>query len=197
MAKKKKTQKTNMKKWIIIGVIALLVLAMVGWFIGSYNMLVSLDANAKEKWANVETQYQRRFDLIPNLVSTVKGYAAHEEKLFTEITKLRSQWQNAPTIDDKVTAANGLEGAIGRLLMVVENYPVLKASENFLSLQDELAGTENRVSVERTRYNEAVKQYNVATKRIPTSIIASMFGFKEKKMFEAAEGAENAPKVTF
>ena len=160
-------------------------------------MLVSLDANAKEKWANVETQYQRRFDLIPNLVSTVKGYAAHEEKLFTEITEMRSRWQNAPTIDDKVTAANGLEGAIGRLLMVVENYPVLKASENFLSLQDELAGTENRVSVERTRYNEAVKQYNVATKRIPTSIIASMFGFKEKKMFEAAEGAENAPKVTF
>lgn len=194
MAKK---EKSNMKLWITIGVIALLVLALVGWFIGSYNMLVSLDANAKEKWANVESQYQRRFDLIPNLVSTVKGYAAHEEKLFTEITEMRSRWQGATSIDDKVEAANGLEGAIGRLLMVVENYPVLKASENFLSLQDELAGTENRVSVERVRYNEAVKQYNVAIKRIPTNIIAGMFGFKEKKMFEAAEGAENAPKVTF
>lgn len=194
MAKK---EKSKMKLWITIGVIAIIVLALVGWFIGSYNTLVTLDNTATEKWANVETRYQRRFDLIPNLVSTVKGYAAHEEKLFTEITKLRSQWQSAATIDDKVTAANGLEGAIGRLLVVVENYPVLKASENFLSLQDELAGTENRVSVERTRYNEAVRNYNIATKRIPTNIIASMFGFKEKNMFEAAEGAENAPKVTF
>jgi len=194
MAKK---EKSKMKLWITLGVVALLVLALVGWFVGSYNMLVSLDANAKEKWANVESQYQRRFDLIPNLVSTVKGYAAHEEKLFTEITEIRSRWQGATNTDDKVAAANGLEGAIGRLLMVVENYPVLKASENFLSLQDELAGTENRVSVERVRYNEAVKSYNVAIKRIPTNIIAGMFGFKEKKMFEAAEGAENAPKVTF
>jgi LemA protein len=194
MAKK---EKSKMKLWITLGVLALIVLALVGWFIGSYNTLVTLDNTAIEKWANVESQYQRRFDLIPNLVSTVKGYAAHEEQLFTEITKLRSQWQSASTIDDKVTAANGLEGAIGRLMVVVENYPVLKASENFLSLQDELAGTENRISVERTRYNEAVKQYNIATKRIPTNIIASMFGFKEKKMFEAEAGSEKAPKVTF
>ncbi|MBW2973429.1 LemA family protein [Candidatus Woesearchaeota archaeon] len=192
MAKKKKSN----AKWWLLGA-AVLVVILAFWFVGSYNKLVTLDKTVDEKWANVETQYQRRVDLIPNLVSTVKGYAAHEEKLFTEITKLRSQWQTAQTVNDKVNAATGLDGAISRLLLVVERYPVLKANENFLSLQDELAGTENRVAVERTRYNEAIKYYNTAIRKIPTNIVASTFGFEKRESFEAEEGAEKAPEVAF
>lgn len=192
MAKKEKSN----AKWWLLG-ISIVLLALVFGGVYSYNRLIALEGAVSGAWGNVESQYQRRFDLIPNLVSTVKGYAAHEEKLFTEITEMRSRWQGAKTVDDKVTAANGLEGAIGRLLVVVENYPVLKANENFLSLQDELAGTENRVSVERIRYNEAVMNYNIAIKRVPTNLFAKAFGFKEKKMFEAEAGAEKAPKVTF
>ena len=194
MAKK---EKSKMKSWITIGIIAAIILAMAGWIIGGYNTLVTQDNNVGEKWGNVESQYQRRVDLIPNLVSTVKGYAAHEEKLFTEITELRSRWQGATTVDEKMNAANGLEGAIGRLMVVVENYPDLKASENFLSLQDELAGTENRVAVARQDYNAAVKKYNDAVRKVPTNIIASIFGFERKESFEAAEGAEKAPEVAF
>lgn len=194
MAKK---EKSKMKLWITIGVIAVIILALAGWIIGGYNTLVTQDNNVGEKWGNVESQYQRRVDLIPNLVSTVKGYAAHEEKLFTEITELRSRWQGATTVDEKMNAANGLEGAIGRLMVVVENYPDLKASENFLSLQDELAGTENRVAVARQDYNAAVKKYNDAVRKVPTNIIASIFGFERKESFEAAEGAEKAPEVAF
>jgi LemA protein len=148
----------------------------------------------------VEVQYQRRFDLIPNLVNTVKGYAAHEEKLFTEITALRSQWQTARSAGDvngAIAAAQGADGAISRLLLVAENYPNLKASENFLSLQDELAGTENRVVFSRNKYNEAVRAYNTAIRRFPTSIIAGIFGFEKKTLFEAQAGAENAPQVSF
>lgn len=194
MAKK---EKSKMKSWITIGIIAAIILAMAGWIIGGYNTLVTQDNNVGEKWGNVESQYQRRVDLIPNLVSTVKGYAAHEDKLFTEITELRSRWQGATTVDDKMNAANGLEGAIGRLMVVVENYPDLKASENFLSLQDELAGTENRVAVARQDYNGAVKKYNDAVRKVPTNIIASIFSFEQKESFKAAEGAEKAPEVTF
>lgn len=190
-----KQKKSNLKWWLIgAGVLILLIL---GAGIGMYNDLVSKDVTITEKWGNVESQYQRRIDLIPNLVSTVKGYATHERDLFTQITELRSQWAGAKTIDDKITAAQGLDGAISRLMMVVENYPQLKANENFLSLQDELAGTENRVNVARVEYNAAVGSYNKAVRTMPKNIIASMFGFEQKKMFEAQEGAENAPKVTF
>lgn len=139
-------------------------------------------------------------DLIPNLVATVKGYAAHEEDLFTEITQLRSQWQTASASGDTagaITAAQGTDSALARLLVVAEAYPDLKASTNFLALQDELAGTENRVAVARTRFNDAVKTYNTAIQTFPRNILAGMFGFEPKTFFAAAAGSENAPQVTF
>jgi LemA protein len=182
-----------------IGIAIVLVLGVL-WFIGSYNGLVSKDETANAAWADVEVQYQRRFDLIPNLVNTVKGYAAHEEKLFTEITALRSQWQTARDAGDvngAITAARGADSAISRLLLVAENYPNLKASENFLSLQDELAGTENRVAFSRNKYNDAVKVYNTAIRRFPTNIVAGLFGFDKKTLFEAQAGSESAPSVSF
>lgn len=182
-----------------IGIAAVLVLAVL-WFIGSYNGLVTKDESANAAWSDVEVQYQRRFDLIPNLVNTVKGYAAHEEKLFTEITALRSQWQTARSAGDvegAINAARASDSAISRLLLVAENYPNLKASENFLSLQDELAGTENRVAYSRNKYNEAVKTYNTAIRRFPTNIVAGMFGFDKKPLFEAQAGSEQAPTVNF
>ena len=192
-----KNQKTKSNlKWWLIGA-GVLILVLIAFGVGTYNRLIALEGGVAEKWANVETQYQRRIDLIPNLVSTVKGYATHERDLFTQITELRSQWANAKTVDAKINAAQGLESVVSKLLMVSEAYPQLKANENFLSLQDELAGTENRVAVERTRYNEAVLAYNVAIKRVPTNLLAGMFGFEPKSMFEAQAGAEKAPTVTF
>ncbi len=190
----KKVQKK--KPWKIIIPIVIVVI-LVFWFVGMYNGLVGTQVTVDEKWGNVEATYQRRVDLIPNLIETVKGYAAHEEDLFKEITAARSAWMNAKTPATQVKAANGLEGALGKLMLVVENYPDLKASTNFLALQDELAGTENRINVARQRYNDAVKSYNVKTRKFPTNIVASMFGFAQREMFEAAEGAETAPEVKF
>lgn len=185
---------------IILGVLAglgILALLVVFWFIGSYNGLVKLDTTTEQTWADVETQYQRRVDLIPNLVETVKGYASHEEDVFTEVTRQRSAWANAKSPTEQIAAAQGMESAISRLLLVSENYPQLKANENFLSLQDELAGTENRVSVARTRYNEAAANYNAKIRTFPTAIVAGMFDFEKRDFFEAHAGAENAPKVEF
>lgn len=182
--------------WVLIGV-GVFLLMMVMWFVGSYNSLITLSEGVDTSWAQVENQYQRRADLVPNLVNTVKGYAAHEEDLFTEITKLRSQWAGASTKQGKIEAAQGMEGAIGRLLLVAENYPQLKAGENFLALQTQLEGTENRVAVERKRYNDAVKLYNIKIKRIPTNIVANMFGYEKETYFEADVGAEEVPTVSF
>ena len=187
----------------VLGAIALVVLiigGVVGWVAGTYNGLVSVDEQVKEAWANVETQYQRRIDLIPNLVDTVKGFAKQELTVFTEVTRMRSQWGEAKTagnVGQQIAAARGLDGAIGRLLLVAENYPQLKSNENFLKLQDELAGTENRVAVARTRYNDVVKQYNVRTRSFPGNFIAGWFNFTQKTSFEAEAGAEKAPKVSF
>ena len=181
--------------WIGIGIFAILIIF---YIIAAYNSLVTLDHTTDNKWADVETQYQRRVDLLPNLVNTVKGYAAHETELFTEITQLRSQWAAAKgNVGEQIATANRMDGAIGRLLLVAENYPDLKASQNFLALQDELAGTENRISVARQRYNEAVKNINVKTKTFPSNMIANMFGFTERDYFEAKEGAEDVPTVEF
>ncbi|MBI4151278.1 LemA family protein [Candidatus Woesearchaeota archaeon] len=188
--------KKNYGLWITLGVIALLIL----FLIGSYNGLVGKRNAAQAAWADVETQYQRRMDLVPNLVSTVKGYAAHEEELFTKITELRSQWQSASAAGDTqgaIAAAQGTDSALARLLVVAENYPDLKASTNFLALQDELAGTENRVAVARTRYNDAVKAYNTAIQTFPRNILAGLFGFKPEAFFQAASGAETVPSVSF
>ena len=189
MAKKRKIKIW----WIVVGVIALLFLI----FIGSYNGLVNADEEVNRAWGNVETAYQRRADLIPNLVETVKGYKIHEEEVLTEITKARSQIGKATTPSQLTAGDAALSSAISRLLVVVENYPDLKASENFLSLQDELAGTENRVKVERDSYNKAVKKLNIKVRKFPSNIIAGMFGFEKKESFEAETGAEKAPEVSF
>ncbi|MEA2037824.1 MAG: LemA family protein [Nanoarchaeota archaeon] len=185
------------KNWIIFGGIGLFVLIIIMWLAGTYNSLITLSETVDTSWAQVENQYQRRADLIPNLVSTVKGYAAHEKDLFTEITKLRSQWGAAATKQGKIQAAQGMEGAISRLLLVAENYPQLKANENFLALQAELSGTENRVAVERKRYNDAVRLYNIKIKRIPTVFIANWVGYEKAEYFEVEEGKEAVPEVDF
>jgi LemA protein len=182
---------------VAIGALALIVLIIVVWFIGTYNSLVSADQAVNEKWSQVENQYQRRADLIPNLVETVKGYAEHEATVFEAVTKARSQWASAKTPDEKVKAAGEMDSAIARLLVVAEAYPTLKASDNFIALQAQLEGTENRVTVARMDYNTVVKEYNVKTKKIPTSIVAGIYGYNDKPFFEAEKGSEKAPKVNF
>lgn len=182
------------KVLVAIGIIVLLVGAV---FFFTYNGLVSAEESVDAQWYQVENQYQRRADLIPNLVDTVKGYAAHEEKVFTEVTKYRSQWSAAGTQEEKMAAAEGMDSAISRLLVIVESYPQLKANENFLALQAQLEGTENRIAVERMRYNEKVRDYNTQLKRIPSSFVAGMLGSEPKAYFEAEKGAQNVPKVNF
>lgn len=181
----------------LIGIVVV-VLIIVGWIVGIYNNLVSLDQNVKTGWAQVETTLQRRYDLIPNLVETVKGYAKHEKSTFEEITKARSAWMGAKSVNEKAAAANQMEGTLARLMLIVENYPLLQSAPNFRALQDELAGTENRIAVARMRFNEAVQLYNTAAKRIPSVFFVRIFGFdSEKIFFKAAEAAKEAPKVKF
>jgi LemA protein len=184
------------------GTITLIViLALIGIFVvstfGSYNSLVALDEGVDTQWANVESKLQRRFDLIPNLVESVKGAMAQEEEIFTAIADARAKMAGASDTAEKVDASNELEGALGRLLVVVENYPELKSNENVTALMDELAGSENRISTERDRYNEIVRQYNSAIRSFPKNIIAGMFGFEKRSYFEATEGAEEVPQVEF
>ncbi len=185
-----------MKK-IMIGIAVVVIIAGLG-IVGLYNNIVTLHETITAKWAQVESQLQRRFDLIPNLVNTVKGYAAHEKTVFEEVTKARSQWANAASVDEKVKAASSMDSALSRLMMVVENYPQLKADNTFLKLMDELSGTENRIAVERMRYNDAVRQYNVAVRMFPGNIIAGRFGFKvATEYFKSEERAKTAPEVKF
>ncbi len=180
--------------WAILGFAVIFGLTLVG----SYNGLVSSNQAIDSAWANVQTDLQRRYDLIPNLVATVKGYAKHEADVLEEVTRLRSQWGEAKTSGDQVKAANDLEGALGRLMVVVEKYPDLKANEGFLRLQDELAGTENRIAVTRQRYNEAVQDYNTKVQSFPTNLMASIGGFKARdSYFKATDQAQEAPKVQF
>jgi LemA protein len=189
-----------MKSKAMLAVVAILgVCLLLGiWFVSVGNSLVALRENTSAAWAQVETVLQRRYDLIPNLVNTVKGYAEHEKDLFEEVTRLRSQWGAAKTVDDKVQAAGQLEGTLGRLLLVAEQYPQLKANENFKDLQFELAGTENRITVERQRYNEAIRTYNVAVQQFPGSLVAGFRGFAPNNAyFEAGAAAKEAPKVDF
>ncbi|MDD7532272.1 MAG: LemA family protein [Candidatus Cryptobacteroides sp.] len=193
-----------MKKttWIILGVAALLILALVGAYIG----MVSGRENARKAWSDVETQYQRRSDLIPNLVSTVKGYADYEAGTLEDVISARSKATavnvNMEDLSEEAIAkfqeAQGeLSGALGRLLAITENYPDLKANENFVALQDELAGTENRIANARRSYNEVANDYNIMIQKFPKNIIANIFSFKTMGLFKADEGAENAPKVEF
>lgn len=181
--------------WIILGVIAVLIFVVIGRVIGWRNLLIELDENTKKAWGQVEAQLQRRMDLIPNLVETVKGYATHENEVLIQVTKARASVAGATTTGEKIDANNQLTSALSRLLVVVEKYPDLKANQNFLALQDELAGTENRIAVVRQRYNEAAQSYNATRRKIPYSLMAG--SFKEAPYFEAAPGAKEAPKVKF
>lgn len=188
------TQKTL----LIIAVILIIVILVPYFYLkGTYNSLVTLDESVKAAWAQVENQLQRRYDLIPNYVETVKGYAAHEKELFVKVTEARSRVAGAKSIPDKIQANNSLAGALSRLLVVVERYPDLKANTNFIRLQDELAGTENRIAVERRRYNEMVKAYNIRIRRFPTNLLAGMFGFEKAAFFEVPKERQEAPKVKF
>jgi LemA protein len=182
---------------IVVGIIIIIALSLYSFFAGNYNTLVALDEGVKTAWAQVENQLQRRYDLIPNYVETVKGFAKQEREVFIEVTKARARVGGATTVPDKIDANNELSSALGRLLVVVERYPDLKSNQNFIRLQDELAGTENRIATERRRYNEAVKTYNIKVRSFPTTIIAGTFGFEKAMLFEAPETAKAVPKVTF
>ncbi|PIZ56154.1 LemA family protein, partial [Candidatus Woesearchaeota archaeon CG_4_10_14_0_2_um_filter_57_5] len=171
MARSSKEKKPRMGL-IVTGVVLIIVLLGIFMTIGVYNSVVRLDEQVQTSWAQVENQFQRRVDLIPNLVATVQGAADFEKSTLTEITALRSQWQTASTIDEKAQAATGIERVLSRLLVVAENYPTLKSNQNFLALQDELANTENKIAVERGRYNDAVRAFNTKMRTFPTNIIA-------------------------
>ena len=185
-----------MKKFLIVlGVIALVIILSL---VGLYNGIVSKNETITASWAQVENQLQRRNDLIPNLVNTVKGYAAHEKSVFEEVTAARSAWAKAGTVDEKVKAASQVDSALSRLLLVAEDYPNLKANDTFLKLMDELSGTENRIAVERMRYNQAVRDYNVTVRMFPGNIVAKRFGYKiATEYFKAEEKAKGVPEVKF
>lgn len=191
-------------KGLIITVVVIALVAI--WGISSYNGLVSMDENVSNQWANVETQYQRRSDLIPNLVNTVKGYAKHESETLESVMAARSQATQVKIDPSNCTpqqlaayqkAQGDVTTALGKLLAITENYPDLKANQNFLELQSQLEGTENRINVARKDFNDSAKEYNTSLRRFPRNIIASMFGFEKRNYFEAEAGAEKAPKVEF
>lgn len=181
---------------IILAIVAVLVI----WFIGAQNKLVNLEENVKLEFSQVETTLQRRSDLIPNLVETVKGYAKHEEEVFTQIADARAKLAGSiqtGDVEDINEASNQLDSALSRLLVITENYPELKANEQFVALTDELAGTENRITIARQNYNETVSKYNKAIKMFPTSIVAGMSGYEAADYFEADDDAKDAPTVKF
>lgn len=184
-----------MKKIIIIVVVVLAILAI--YAVGTYNSLVTLNVGADTQWKQVETQYQRRFDLIPNLVESVKGIMKQEQEVFSAIADARTRYSGATNANEKAVAAGQVESALGRLLVITENYPQLKSSETVQSLMSQLEGTENRVSVERSRFNKDIEAYNLKVKRFPSSVVASIFGFSDRAYFEAVKGAEKAPEVKF
>jgi len=194
-------------KWILIGVIILLLLIS-NWFVQIRNQMVDLEEQVNSAWAQVQNQYQRRYDLIPNLVETVKGFAKQEKQVLIEVTQARSRAGGVINMSPEMLndpqkfaqfqqAQDALGSALQRLLVVVERYPELKSNENFLTLQAQLEGTENRIAVERRRFNETVQQYNRYIRKIPQNMVASLFGFKQKAYFQADTGAQEAPKVKF
>ncbi|OGY63661.1 MAG: LemA family protein [Candidatus Harrisonbacteria bacterium RIFCSPLOWO2_02_FULL_41_13b] len=180
-------------KKLLVGLAIVAVVVLYSWT--SYNGFVGSNEAVDNQWAQVETQYQRRFDLIPNLVESVRGIMKQEQEVFGKLAEARTRYSGATSVNDRVKAANEVETALSRLLVVVENYPQLRSVETVQTLMVQLEGSENRVSVERGRYNEAVRVLNVKVKRFPSNIIAKLFNFDERVYFEAAEGAENAPKV--
>lgn len=194
------------KKFIPIIIVVAIVVILVAWAVSAYNGLVVKDENCSKQWSKVESQYQRRMDLIPNLVNTVKGYASHEEATLLKVIEARNQASQVKVDAENMTqeqlnefqkSQENLSSAIRGLNIVVEQYPDLKANQNFLELQSQLEGTENRIAVERQRYSDVVNEYNTSVRRFPNSLFASMFGFDKKPYFESQTGAENAPKVEF
>jgi LemA protein len=181
-------------KAFVISLVAIILLGGAYFFL-EYNGLVAANERIDGQWAQVESQYQRRFDLVPNLVASVKGAMDQEQAVFGEIAEARTRYSGANTVNEKVTAANELEGALGRLLVIIENYPQLRSIETVQTLMTQLKGTENRISVERMRFNELVEKFNIKIKRLPTAWIADWIGFAPRAYFEAAEGADTAPVV--
>lgn len=195
-----------MKKYSVVLLVVALIIVIASWFISLYNGLVKKDEAAQAAWSQVENVYQRRMDLVPNLVNTVKGAADFERATLEDVVSARASASqvkiDANTLTEENIAAfqkaqDALSGSLSRLLLTVERYPELKATENFRDLQAQLEGTENRIAVERKKFNEAVRAYNTAIRRFPRNMVAKMFGFEKKGYFEAAEGAENAPEVSF
>lgn len=178
---------------VVIGIVLLLGV----WLVGSYNGFVREGNAIDGQWKQVEVQYQRRFDLVPNLVESVKGLQKQEQKVFGDIAEARTRYSGASSVDEKAGAATQLESALGRLLVIMENYPELKSDAAVARLMDELSGTENRVAVERRRYNEIVQRYNTSLSVIPGNLLAGIFGFSRRAYFESTEGSETAPKVQF
>lgn len=199
----KRKQGDDMKKtWIgaavVLGAIFVIGLAMVSFLSGKYNTFVALNQSTDKAWSQVENVLQRRNDLIPNLVTTVQGYAIHEQEVFIKVAEARNQAMAARTIDDKIKANQAVSGALLNLMATVERYPEVKANQNFMALQDELAGTENRISVERKRYNEAVQEYNTYAKSFPNNFVSGLFHQpSEREFFKADDGAKIVPKVQF
>lgn len=195
------------KGWLVVIIVLVVLLMIYGFFKNNYNALVTLEETVNQAWAQVSNQYQRRADLIPNLVETVKGYAAHEKETFAAVTEARAkvgqltvtpEVLNDPEAFAKFQQVQGELGSVlSRLMAISENYPQLRANENFLALQSQLEGTENRISVERKRFNEAVQRYNTRIRRFPTNLLANLYGFEKKLYFEAQPGAETVPKVEF
>ncbi|MGA7852398.1 MAG: LemA family protein [Candidatus Acidiferrales bacterium] len=182
----------------VIAIIVLIAAALGGAYVSTKNHIVTLDEQVKSNWAQVDVVLQRRADLIPNLVNTVKGFAAHEETVYADIANARAALLGAKTPSDKIAANGQLDGAIGRLLAISENYPQLKSNENFLRLQDELAGTENRIAVERKRYNDSIQAYNTYIRQFPNSLFAGWAGFQPNNAyFQASETSRAVPKVDF
>ncbi len=194
------------KSWIVIIIIVVFIILIYSWFKGSYNNMITYEEGINTSWANVENVYQRRADLIPNLVNTVKGYAEHEKQTLTEVIEARAKATSVSINPGELTAASmqqfqqaqaGLSSALSKLMVVVERYPELKANQNFLELQAQLEGTENRIANERRKFNETTKIYNIYIKKFPKNILANMFGFEQKPYFEAEKGTEKAPVVEF
>lgn len=182
---------------IAVGIVVLLIIIIAAWFISARNNLVAMEEQIDSAWAEIDNQLQRRADLIPNLVNTVRGYASHEEEVFTEIANARAKLAGGGSVQEKAEGYNQMQSALSRLLVVVEQYPQLKANEQFTRLMDELAGTENRIAVARKRYNDTVRTFNTRIRMFPTSIIANNLGMEKQPYFEISEEARETPEVDF
>ena len=185
------------KSTIVIIVVVVILVAIIAGLVSNYNGVVSLSEEVDNKFATIDTMLQRRADLIPNLVNTVKGYTNQEQAVIDSVTDARAKLAGANSVEEKANADQELSTALSNLLVVVENYPDLKSSQNFINLSDELAGTENRIATARKDYNDAVREYNTKIKRFPTNIVSGMFGYGEKEYFQASEGSEEVPTVDF